>query len=102
MGNRCSNCSCVCEKVILLQHCRAGTGMSNSQPASRSSSGIEPQASGASDPKKRRLSKTPSRKIEVITVSDDEEGSTTIEWETSSEEDVQVLDQRIRNRKVAR
>ena len=44
-----------------------------------------------------------SRKIEVITVSDDDEDSTTIEWETSSsEEDVQVLDQRIRNRKVAR
>ena len=64
---------------------------------------MEPQAGGASDPKKRRLSKTPSRKIEVITVSDDEDDSSTIEWESSSsEEDVQILDQRIRNRKVAR
>ena len=107
MGNRCSNCSCVCEKVSSLQNCRARMAISYCQPASRSSTGIEPQAGGASDPKKRRLSnlsvKTPSRKIEVITVSDDDEDSTTIKWETSSsEEDVQVLDQRIRNRKVAR
>jgi len=68
---------------------------------------FEPQTGGASDQKRRRLSnlsdKTPSRKMKVIKMSDDDEDSTTVEWETSSsEEDVQVLDQRIRNRKVAR
>ena len=107
MGNRCLNCACICEKASLLKNCGAGMGISNCQSASRSSTGIDPQTGGASDQKRRRLSnlsvKTPSRNIEVIAVSDDDEDSTTIEWETSSsKEDLQVLDQRIRNRKVAR
>ena len=89
MGNNCSNCSCVCEKVSLLQHCQARAGTSSNQSTSK-----------PSDPKKSRLGGTPSRKIEVITIesSDDDDDNTTIEWESSSsEEDVQILDQRIRN-----
>ena len=69
----------------MTSNCKATPGSSNHQTRRRTGNSLA------------------SRKIEVITLSDSDEDATTIDWDSSSsEDDIQVIEERIRKRASAR
>ena len=83
MGNRCSNCACACSVL----NCEAGT----STPSCKATPG-----SSNHQTRRRTGNSLASRKIEVITLSDSDEDATTVDWDSSSSEgDIQVIEESI-------
>ena len=108
MGNRCSSCTnCACAFNIACEIGRSTAGWKATHGSSKSTAdGKENMGPSKHQTRRRTGNQVTQRKIEVITLSDtdSDEDATTEEWarSSSSEDDIQVIEERIIKRSSAR